>query len=295
MKGAEQGYLLLTSHLGDPNRRPLSQPQLRTLASRVFSDPTQDYSRKVSVRDLTALGYPETEANRILKLLGDEELLAYYVQKGRQLGCVPLTPMGEDYPKELTNRLSWERPGALWAKGDLSLLRLPRIALVGSRDLRGENRAFAEEAGRQAARQGYILVSGNARGADLTAQNACLAAGGKVISVVADALVDKKERENLLYLSEDGFDEGFSAQRALSRNRVIHALGTLTLVAQCTLGTGGTWDGSLRNLKGNWTPLFVYRDGSPAFIELHQRGAEPIGKEELQDISGLACGISSLL
>ena len=87
------------------------------------------------------------------------------------------------------------------------------VALVGSRELREENWKFAAEVGRQAALQGYVLVSGNARGADRTAQEACLAAGGKVICVVADDLWKQPLRENILYLSEDDFEEGFSAQR----------------------------------------------------------------------------------
>ena len=35
MRAAECGFLLLSSHLGDPLRKPLSAPQLRNLALRV--------------------------------------------------------------------------------------------------------------------------------------------------------------------------------------------------------------------------------------------------------------------
>ena len=144
----------------------------------------------------------------------------------------------------LRQRLGGEAPGVLWARGDLSLLNTPAVALVGSRDLRPPNEAFAKEVGEQAARQGFVLISGNARGADRTAQDSCLAAGGQVISVVADALSEKTEQENVLYLSEEDYDQAFSAQRALRRNRVIHALGEVTLVAQSDLGIGGTWSGT---------------------------------------------------
>lgn len=281
MRGAEQGFLLLTSHLGDPDRHPMTQPQLRNLSSRVFADPQEDPDREVDIRDLMALGYGEKEANRILKLLGDGELLAYYVRRGQRACCVPITPVSRGYPQILTHRLGWERPACLWAKGDLSLLDAPKVSLVGSRELREENKAFAEEVGRQAAIQGYALVSGNARGADRTAQSACLEAGGKVISVVADALCSKRSRDNVLYLSEESFDEAFSAQRALSRNRVIHALGELVFVAQCHYAFGGTWDGTAKNLHGSWSPVFVFNDGSPAFTELCQRGAQPV---ELADL-----------
>ena len=191
------------------------------------------------------------------------------------------------YPSALKSALGLEAPGCLWAKGDLSLLDTPAIALVGSRELRQENRIFAEEVGRQAALQGLTLVSGNARGADKAAQNACLKAGGRVISVVADSLMEHKRRENVLYLSELSFDDEFSAQRALSRNRVIHALGRITFVAQSDLHRGGTWDGTAKNLRSGWSPVACFRDGSDAMTELEQMGAFLIGMEELQDVCAL--------
>ena len=169
------------------------------------------------------------------------------------------------------------------------------ISLVGSRDLRGINRAFAEAVGCEAARQGIALVSGNARGADRTAQEACLAAGGKVICVVADELEKYPLEKNTLYLSEDSFDLPFSSQRALSRNRVIHTLGYLTIVAQCSMGTGGTWDGTTRNLRNGWSPVYCFSDGSAAGEELRQLGATLISKEQLTDLSGLYPDVNRLI
>ena len=150
-----------------------------------------------------------------------------------------------------------------------------------------ESRKFAEEVGRQAALQGYVLVSGNARGADRAAQESCLAAGGQVISIVADELWKHPLLDNLLYLSEDGFDEAFSRQRALSRNRCIHCLGLKTFVAQSALKTGGTWDGTVKNLRFHWSSVYCYRDGSEASALLEQMGAHLIGMEELDSFYDL--------
>lgn len=175
----------------------------------------------------------------------------------------------------------------MWYKGDLSILNMPTLALVGSRDLRPKNQAFAREMGRQAALQGYALVSGNARGADQEAQNACLQAGGKVISVVADALAGHPEKKNILYISEDDFDTAFSAQRALSRNRIIHSLGQMTFVAQCGYQSGGTWDGTVKNLRFAWSGVYCFADGSPAQHLLEDMGAQIIEMTDLQDFSRL--------
>jgi len=282
----EQGFLLLTSWLGDPERKPLTVAQFRTLTTRVRTMAAPGEDRQMRPSDLMALGYSEAEAGRILHLLSDKELLEYYLHKGKKSGCVPLTRVSEGYPARVRAALGLDCPGCLWAKGDISLLDTPCIALVGSRDLHPQNRAFAGEVGRQAALQGYTLVSGNARGADTAAQQACLEAGGNVISVVADRLESHREREHVLYLAEEGYDMAFSPQRALSRNRVIHSLAPKTFVAQSNL-SGGTWDGTVRNLQHRYSSVFCFDDGSAAIKELEQMGAVGISLESLQDLAAL--------
>ena len=187
----------------------------------------------------------------------------------------------------MRKKLELDCPGCLWMKGNLELLNKPAVSLVGSRELGEQNAAFAKEVGHQAARQGYVLVSGNAKGADQTAQNACLEAGGKVISIVADALADKETNDRILYISEDGFDLPFSGLRALSRNRLIHTMGQVTMVAQCNFERGGTWDGTKCNLKNGYSPVFCFQDGSRGIGTLLARGAQPISIETLEDLSAL--------
>ena len=287
MTPREEGFLLLCSELGVPGRRTLTVPQLRTLAKRVKDAPWEALDRELTARDLMSLGYGREIADRILILLEDKPLLEYYCQRGKKQGCFPLTRVSEAYPAQLHRALGDDRPGCLWYKGNLSILGMEAISVVGSRDLNPENRAFAQEIGRQAALQGYVLVSGNARGADQTAQNACLEAGGKVISVVADALIEHREQENILYLSEDNFDASFSAQRALSRNRIIHSLGQVTLVVQCGCESGGTWDGTAKNLRFGFSPVYCFRDGSPAQQLLAQMGAGVVERQDLQNLRNL--------
>ena len=287
MNAREEGFLLLSSCLGNPERKPLTTAQLRTLAARVAAMPRPEQDRDLCSTDLTAMGYGSEMAQRILELLEDLPLLRHYHAKGWQADCSPITRVSEDYPVLLRRRLNLDSPGVLWAKGDLSILQKPKISLVGSRDIRSANAQFAAAVGREAARQGYVLVSGNARGADKIAQKSCLDAGGQVISIVADELMKQSARENVLFLSEDGYDCPFTSIRALSRNRVIHALGEKTMVAQCTLGKGGTWSGTVRNLKENWSPVFCFRDGSEAMVQLEQLGAVGITQKNLADFNEL--------
>lgn len=295
MTGAEQGFLLLTSHLGDPEQKILTISQLRKLAQRVRMMHPEDQNRDLCPEDLHVLGYDQPMTERILQLLSRQEQLHWYLQKAVKASCLPITRISEQYPVRLRKALGDDSPGCLWAKGDVSLLDMPAVSVVGSRELREENAAFAREAGKQAALQGYVLVSGNARGADRQAQESCLQWGGRVISIIADRLEQYPARENVLYLSEDGFDLDFTSQRALSRNRLIHAMGSKTFVAQCTYGKGGTWNGTQQNLRYGWSPVFCFADKSRAAAELMQMGAQPVQIGQLSDLSALTSDSISFL
>lgn len=295
MNAKERGFLLLTCTLGDPERKPLTVAQFRNLAKRMQTVERPTQSRELTKEDLNAYGYDRSTADRIIGLLADEFVLDKYISRGKKQDCIPISRISENYPLLVRQRLGLDAPGCLWAKGDVALLETEKIALVGSRELADENKAFAEKVGYEAARQGITLVSGNARGADRIAQDACLDNGGKVISVVADELCQCPLRENILYLSEDGFDLPFTSIRALSRNRVIHTLGYHTFVAQASIGEGGTWSGTTQNLQKGWSPVFCFDDGSAAAIEFVQMGATPIKPEQLNDIAALCADIQSFL
>lgn len=287
MTGPEQGFLLLTSTLGDSQRKPLTIAQFRNLAKRVQAAEREVSSRDLDVGDLIKLGYEESFAQRIFGLLSGANQLREYLHRAESCDCYPVTRLNPIYPVAVRQRLGLDSPGVLWAKGDVTLLNQPAAAVVGSRDLDQENGKFAEEAGHQIAKQGYVLVSGNARGTDIRAQESCLKAGGKVISVVADSLQKQPLVRNVLYLSLDDFDASFSAQRALQRNHVIHSMAQLTVAAQCTLGKGGTWEGILANLKHGWNPVCCFDDGSDACTELQNRGVQLVTREHLKDLAVL--------
>lgn len=286
MNPRERGFLLLTSHLGDPERKVLTVAQLRTLAMRMRDMEQPAESRDLKKTDLTRLGFDDEFAERIVSLLEQEDLLDSYLAKAAKQNCVPITRVSEKYPQIPRQRLGLDSPGCLWARGDLEILNTPAISLVGCRELNGPNREFAKAVGHRAAEQGLTLVSGNARGADRAAQEACLEAGGRVVSIVADSL-NRIPPRNLLYLSEDGFDEEFSAQRALSRNRCIHTLGRMVFVAQSELHKGGTWSGTVKNLRFGWSPVVCFRDGSESASQLEKMGAYQIGMEDLRDLTSL--------
>ena len=256
----------------------LSLAQARELSrrARAAGIGEEDPLRDVTVKDVRRLGYSEYEAGHIVLLLGRERQLDGYLLAAEKAGVTVITRLDSRFPRRLREQLGTRCPAALFCRGDLRLLQRPCISVVGSRHLASPGAQFAAQAGRLAAREGFTLCSGDAMGADRTAQEACLRGGGSVLIFPATELVYCPVRENVLYAAEGGFELGFSAQRALGRNRFIHAMGEKTLVAQTGFGKGGTWSGSLDNLQHEYSPLFVFDDGSEGARALCARGATPV-------------------
>ena len=287
MNPREAGFLLLGSCLGDPARRPLTPPQLQRLAARVRLHPIPGAGEEeLTPAHLFKLGCSHSEAEHIVSLLSETDRLSAYLDRAGALGLQCLTRANPRYPRRLMRALGDRAPSVLWFDGNLDLLQRTGLSLVGSRELRPENRTFAQAAGLQMARQGYVLVSGGARGADAAAQASCLTGGGQVIAVLAGPLTGASHR-NLLLCCEDSFDLPFSPARALSRNRLIHILGEKTLVAQAAFGSGGTWAGATENLRRGWSPVFCFTDGSPGAKALLERGATGVTISQLTDFSSL--------
>ena len=278
MRQTERGLLLLCCPLGDAMAGALSLAQARELSrrARAAGIGEEDPFRDVTVKDVRRLGYSEYEAGHIVLLLGRERQLDGYLLAAEKAGVTVITRLDNRFPRKLREQLGARCPAALFCRGDLRLLQRPCISVVGSRHLAQPGAQFAAQAGCLAAKEGFTLCSGDAMGADRTAQEACLSNGGSVLIFPATELVYCPVRENVLYAAEGGFELGFSAQRALGRNRFIHAMGEKTLVAQTGFGKGGTWSGSLDNLQHEYSPLFVFDDGSEGARALCARGATPV-------------------
>lgn len=281
----ERGWLLLCAELGT-EEKPLTAAQLRQLRARVRADePPREADRDITAADLRALGYDEAQAAHIAALLNREAELAAYLKTARYHDIEALTPGSRDYPAQLRDALGDDLPPVLFCRGDRSLLGKAAVSLTGSRKITEQGRAFAERIGRLAAREGYVLVSGNADGADKAAQEACLRAGGSVIAVLADNMADHRTPPpGVLHLCEEGWHLPFSAQRALRRNRIIYALAQRRFVAQTSCGVGGTWSGAVQALRLGM-PVFVHDDGSDGAGALTAQGAEPVALRALDSIA----------
>lgn len=289
MTAREMGLLLLCSSLGDAKRHPLTLQRLQELERAALQGPHPlNQLAQVEESYLRGLGFGAVVSCHIVRLLQQEEQAKAYLARAEAQGIACLTRLSPDYPRRLLETLGSEAPAVLWVKGDLALLQADCISVVGSREISQPNREFAREAGKQIARQGFTLVTGGARGADRAAEQGCAGQGGSVIVVLPGAIADRPLPERGVLCAEDSFDAAFSAQRALSRNRMIHAWGRKVLVAQAASHTGGTWAGTVENLRHRWSPVFQFDDGSEAARALEDLGAMGIGLAELARLDALS-------
>lgn len=293
MLDRERGLILLRCTLGE-EVRVLSQReyvQLYSALERHFAAEKLRHSPdEIDEALLCALGFPQEQAQRIDRLLNREARLDAYLAAAPEIQV--LTRISPLFPQRL-RRLGEECPPVLFCKGDLQALNGPWISVVGSRALLKEGESFAKKIGAMAAREGYVLVSGNAAGADRIAQEACLAAGGRVLSFLPDGLRKHSKRPSVLYVSDEGYDCSFTSARALRRNHFIHALGEKTFVAQCSRCQGGTWSGARDNLLRGLSPVFLPRDHSPGMRALEGLGGMVLA-EDFQSLGELTAAQLSI-
>ncbi|MYL23282.1 DNA-protecting protein DprA [Halomonas alkaliantarctica] len=141
-------------------------------------------------------------------------------------------------------------PPLLWAQGDLGALRLPGLAMVGTRRPTSEGAANAQAFARDFARRGWCVVSGMALGIDALAQRAALDAGGVSIAVLAcgiDVIYPARHRDLYQRLSETPgglvlaeHPLGTAARPAYfpRRNRIVTGLSLGTLVVEAAEKSG---------------------------------------------------------
>ena len=257
----------------------LSLAQARELSrrARAAGIGEEDPLRDVTVKDVRRLGYSEYEAGHIVSLLGRERQLDGYLLAAEKADVAVITRLDARFPQRLREQLGARCPAALFCRGDLRLLQRPCISVVGSRHLASPGAQFAAQAGRLAAREGFTLCSGDAMGADRTAQEACLSNGGSVLIFPATELVYCPVRENVLYAAEGGFrvrlfrPAGAWPEPLHPRDGRKDARRTDRASARAVPGAG-----ALDNLQHEYSPLFVFDDGSEGARALCARGATPV-------------------
>ena len=141
----------------------------------------------------------------------------------------------------------YDAPVLLFYKGELNLLKLPKVAVVGSRSC---SQLGTKSVGKviQGLENELVIVSGLARGIDTAAHMSILQNGGKTIAVIGtglDVSYPKSNKrlqnyigEHHLLLSEYGPGEEPLKYHFPARNRIIAGLCRGVIVAEAKMRSG---------------------------------------------------------
>ena len=165
------------------------------------------------------------------------------------VGARIVMPGDAEWPTQLDD-LDDTAPLALWVvgAGDLRLLALRSLAVVGARASTPYGESVARMWCSDLAESGWTVVSGGAYGIDAVAHRSALDAGGVSIAVLASgvdvpyprahaALIDRIAEDGLV-VSESPPGTTVQRRRFLTRNRVIAALTRATLVVEAAWRSG---------------------------------------------------------
>ena len=221
-------------------------------------------------------------------------------------GITMITEAEEGYPERLKNSLGKDCPPVLFLKGNIELLSSCGVGFCGSRKVSEKGKTITRQCSAQLATEGITVVSGYAGGTDIAAHRSALENGGNTICVLAEGLLEYKEKtevnsslndRNHLFVSQFSPNSVWTASNAMRRNSVIMGLSKAMILVEAGM-TGGTFAAGKEALKRG-IPLFVVdyakpevsAEANPYFIE---HGGRPIrsrgGKPNLDAVIGLPDG-----
>ncbi len=206
---------------------------------------------------------------------------------------VALCRCDDAYPERLRDLR--DAPAVLFCAGDPRMLRthlgsddegerLPAVAIVGTRRASPEGSELARGLGRGLSAAGVTVVSGMAMGIDAAAHRGAVDAGGPTVAVLAcgpdiaypasEAVLHRQLRDNALIVSEA--PPGAQPRRWAfpARNRIIAALGQLTIVVEGAARSGSLITAEFATALGREVAAVPGRAGSP-----YTRGSNGLLKE----------------
>lgn len=188
----------------------------------------------------------EKDREQILSCQNTEQLKRQYEQLQKK-GIHFLSVREKEYPEKLCC-LS-DAPYGLYYKGRLPCSFAPSIAVVGAREASFEGKSLAEKFGRELAENGIQVISGMAKGIDISAQRGVLKTKrGRTYGVLGtgiDICYPRQHIEEYMMMQENG---GVLSEFPLQtpplpyhfpmRNRLISAFSDGILVMEAGRGSG---------------------------------------------------------
>jgi DNA processing protein len=199
------------------------------------------------------------------------------LEAGHAAGAVLLTVGEPDYPARLA--AVDPPPPLLWARGRLELLNRSAVAMVGARIASAAGQRFARGLAGELGREGYVIVSGLARGIDGAAHAGALPTGTvAVLGGGVDDIYPPEHADLYAQVAEQGcvLSESEPGRRAQARdfprrNRIISGLSQGVIVVEAELRSGSLITARLAAEQGR--EVFAV-PGSP--LEPRSRGTNDL-------------------
>lgn len=179
-----------------------------------------------------------------------------------------------EFPDMLRNTINEDGksdpPLLLWYRGDLSVLKMPGIAVIGTREVTPEGVAGGTYISGEFAKRGFNIVSGLAIGCDTCGHKGALKVGGKTTAFLANGLdyesIYPTENKSLaeeiidkggLLLSEYPIGQTVNRYSLVARDRLQAGLSLATLVVQTGIRGGTMHAAKMTLLAGK--PLYAMK------------------------------------
>lgn len=176
----------------------------------------------------------------------------------------------DDFPQSLRDTINEDGkedpPILLYYKGDLSITKMPSIAIIGTREITPGGEKAGNYLTKEFVKRGFCIVSGLAVGCDTCAHKSTLESNGKTIAFLAHGLdsvyppenkelADRIVEKGGLLVSEYPIGMTVNRYNLVARDRLQAAMGKATLVIQTGV-VGGTMHAANTTLKAN-KPLYT--------------------------------------
>jgi DNA protecting protein DprA len=175
------------------------------------------------------------------------------------------------YPAKIKRLLGKKSPTTLFYWGNTELLNYPSVGFCGSRNVSLKGLEVTEDVVKQIIPRQWVVISGHAKGVDITAHITALQHGGSTIIVIPEGIAQFKLNKalkafitpnNTLIISQFAADAQWAVGRAMQRNQTIIALSNVMVLIESRL-EGGTFAAGKSALKLK-VPLFVAQYKMPS-------------------------------
>lgn len=255
------------------------------LPAHIFAASHASLAAVVSARVATALLRPlTTDSSRYI-----DNCLAWCEQPGNAV----LTLADAAYPRSLLDIA--DSPVLLYVKGRLSLLAMPMLAVVGSRNATVQGISNAEQFSEALSHAGLTISSGLAAGIDAAAHHGALRGAGSTVAVIgtgADIVYPARNRSLAHLIANDGciVSEYALGSPAIAshfprRNRIISGLAQGVLVIEAAAQSGSLITARMAAEQGREVfaiPGSIHSPLSRGCHQLIKQGAKLV--ESAQDI-----------